>query len=146
MSGRKPGNRFIMLSCNCTLNKTKHTCPFWYRIYKMPDGKPDNRFAFNGEFKNAEFAHQEYFSNKTCLMSITSSFLTCYFCLSIQGKLFSYTFSNNRPPPGGGGLHFPYTLLSKTIFENYICNSWELIPTLFLSGSRRIQQIIASPL
>ena len=118
MSGRKPGNRFIMLSCNCTLNKTKHTCPFWYRIYKMPDGKPENRFAFNGEFKNAEFAHQEYFSNKTCLMSITSSFLTCYFCLSIQGKLFSYTFSNNRPPRGGG-LHFPYTLLSKTIFENY---------------------------
>ena len=65
----------------------------------MPDGKPENRFAFNGEFKNAEFAHQEYFSNKTCLMSIMSSFLTCYFCLSIQGKLFSYTFSNNRPPP-----------------------------------------------
>ena len=28
----------------------------WFKIYKMPDGKPANEFAFNGEFKNAEFA------------------------------------------------------------------------------------------
>jgi len=30
----------------------------WFRIYKMPDGKPENKFAFNGEFKDAQFAHQ----------------------------------------------------------------------------------------
>jgi len=29
----------------------------WFRIYKMPDGKPENNFAFNGEYKDAEFAH-----------------------------------------------------------------------------------------
>lgn len=28
----------------------------WFKIYKMPDGKPENKFAFNGEAKNAEFA------------------------------------------------------------------------------------------
>uniref|UniRef100_T1IWU8 Inorganic pyrophosphatase n=1 Tax=Strigamia maritima TaxID=126957 RepID=T1IWU8_STRMM len=28
----------------------------WFRIYKMPDGKPENKFAFNGEAKNKEFA------------------------------------------------------------------------------------------
>jgi nucleosome-remodeling factor 38 kDa subunit len=28
----------------------------WYRIYKIPDGKPENKFAFNGEAKNREFA------------------------------------------------------------------------------------------
>jgi len=28
----------------------------WFRIYKMPDGKPENQFAFNGEAKNAAFA------------------------------------------------------------------------------------------
>ena len=28
----------------------------WFKIYKMPDGKPPNSFAFNGEAKNAEFA------------------------------------------------------------------------------------------
>jgi len=28
----------------------------WFKIYKMPDGKPVNEFAFNGEAKNKEFA------------------------------------------------------------------------------------------
>ena len=28
----------------------------WFRIYKMPDGKPENQFAFNGEAKNKAFA------------------------------------------------------------------------------------------
>ncbi|XP_013205455.1 inorganic pyrophosphatase 2, mitochondrial isoform X2 [Microtus ochrogaster] len=28
----------------------------WFRLYKVPDGKPENKFAFNGEFKNKAFA------------------------------------------------------------------------------------------
>ncbi|XP_040412550.1 inorganic pyrophosphatase 2, mitochondrial isoform X4 [Cygnus olor] len=28
----------------------------WFRLYKVPDGKPENRFAFNGEFKSKDFA------------------------------------------------------------------------------------------
>ncbi|XP_017338327.1 inorganic pyrophosphatase 2, mitochondrial [Ictalurus punctatus] len=28
----------------------------WFRMYKIPDGKPENQFAFNGEFKNRDFA------------------------------------------------------------------------------------------
>lgn len=24
----------------------------WFRLYKVPDGKPENLFAFNGEFKD----------------------------------------------------------------------------------------------
>ncbi|XKL69055.1 hypothetical protein PGB90_006824 [Kerria lacca] len=28
----------------------------WFRIYKIPDGKPENQFAFNGEPKPADFA------------------------------------------------------------------------------------------
>ncbi|KAA8910397.1 hypothetical protein TRICI_004195 [Trichomonascus ciferrii] len=28
----------------------------WFRNYKIPDGKPANEFAFNGEFKNKQFA------------------------------------------------------------------------------------------
>jgi hypothetical protein len=39
-------------------------CLFWdsnfnvfsFQIYKIPDGKPENQFAFNGEAKNAAFA------------------------------------------------------------------------------------------
>lgn len=30
----------------------------WFRIYKIPTGKPENQFAFNGEAKNKEFALQ----------------------------------------------------------------------------------------
>ncbi|KAK2150358.1 hypothetical protein LSH36_409g02056 [Paralvinella palmiformis] len=30
----------------------------WFRIYKIPAGKPENQFAFNGEAKNRAFAHQ----------------------------------------------------------------------------------------
>jgi len=30
----------------------------WFRIYKMPDGKPENKFAFDGEYKDAQFAHK----------------------------------------------------------------------------------------
>ncbi|XP_060781954.1 inorganic pyrophosphatase [Neoarius graeffei] len=28
----------------------------WFRLYKVPDGKPENKFAFNEEFKNKDFA------------------------------------------------------------------------------------------
>ncbi|XP_077332792.1 inorganic pyrophosphatase 2, mitochondrial isoform X2 [Lithobates pipiens] len=28
----------------------------WLKSYKVPDGKPENQFGFNGEFKNQEFA------------------------------------------------------------------------------------------
>jgi inorganic pyrophosphatase len=28
----------------------------WFRIYKIPAGKPENTFAFNGEAKNRDFA------------------------------------------------------------------------------------------
>ncbi|XP_005991421.1 inorganic pyrophosphatase [Latimeria chalumnae] len=28
----------------------------WFRRYKVPDGKPENQFAFNGKFKDKDFA------------------------------------------------------------------------------------------
>lgn len=28
----------------------------WFRVYKMPQGKPANEFAFNGEFRDRDFA------------------------------------------------------------------------------------------
>lgn len=30
----------------------------WFRLYKVPDGKPVNQFAFDGEAKDAAFAHK----------------------------------------------------------------------------------------
>jgi len=28
----------------------------WFRVYKMPDGKPENQFAFNAEARDRQFA------------------------------------------------------------------------------------------
>ncbi|KAG6462242.1 hypothetical protein O3G_MSEX013140 [Manduca sexta] len=30
----------------------------WFRLYKVPDGKPPNKFAFDGEAKDADFAYE----------------------------------------------------------------------------------------
>jgi inorganic pyrophosphatase len=30
----------------------------WFRIYKIPDGKPENQFAFSGECKNKKYAEE----------------------------------------------------------------------------------------
>ncbi|ODV94922.1 hypothetical protein PACTADRAFT_3808 [Pachysolen tannophilus NRRL Y-2460] len=30
----------------------------WFRIYKFPDGKPENQFAFSGECKNKKYAEE----------------------------------------------------------------------------------------
>lgn len=30
----------------------------WFKKYKVPDGKPENQFAFNGQFKDRDFAVQ----------------------------------------------------------------------------------------
>ncbi|KAJ3169854.1 Inorganic pyrophosphatase [Geranomyces variabilis] len=30
----------------------------WFRIYKIPDGKPENNFAFSGEAKNKQYADE----------------------------------------------------------------------------------------
>lgn len=30
----------------------------WFRIYKIPDGKPENAFAFDGQAKNKAYALQ----------------------------------------------------------------------------------------
>merc|ERR1711976_626618 len=30
----------------------------WFKIYKMPDGKPPNEFAFNSEFKDRAFTEK----------------------------------------------------------------------------------------
>ncbi|KAF6132194.1 inorganic pyrophosphatase 2 [Phyllostomus discolor] len=38
----------------------------WFRFYKVPEGKPENQFAFNGEFKNKAFALEVVKSAHEC--------------------------------------------------------------------------------
>lgn len=57
--------RWILLSCPChraDISDVQRLKPGyleatvdWFRRYKVPDGKPENQFAFNGEFKDKVF-------------------------------------------------------------------------------------------
>ncbi|XP_022369831.1 inorganic pyrophosphatase 2, mitochondrial [Enhydra lutris kenyoni] len=38
----------------------------WFRFYKVPEGKPENQFAFNGEFRNKAFALEVIKSTHEC--------------------------------------------------------------------------------
>nr|XP_010951926.1 inorganic pyrophosphatase 2, mitochondrial [Camelus bactrianus] len=38
----------------------------WFRFYKVPEGKPENQFAFNGEFQNKAFALEVIKSTHEC--------------------------------------------------------------------------------
>lgn len=38
--------------CPGLIDATRH----WLRVYKVPDGKPENQFAFDGELKDRSFA------------------------------------------------------------------------------------------
>uniref|UniRef100_A0A8C0NNJ2 inorganic diphosphatase n=2 Tax=Canis lupus familiaris TaxID=9615 RepID=A0A8C0NNJ2_CANLF len=38
----------------------------WFRFYKVPEGKPENQFAFNAEFKNKAFALDVIKSTHEC--------------------------------------------------------------------------------
>ena len=46
----------------------------WFRIYKIPDGKPENQFAFSGECKNKKYAGLYYQSFS--LLTGTDTLLT----------------------------------------------------------------------
>ncbi|XP_027024461.2 inorganic pyrophosphatase 2, mitochondrial isoform X2 [Tachysurus fulvidraco] len=38
----------------------------WFRKYKIPDGKPENQFAFNAQFKDQDFAVEVIKSTHSC--------------------------------------------------------------------------------
>uniref|UniRef100_A0AAR2LUI1 inorganic diphosphatase n=1 Tax=Pygocentrus nattereri TaxID=42514 RepID=A0AAR2LUI1_PYGNA len=58
----------------------------WFRRYKVPDGKPENQFAFNGEFKDKDFAIKTI---KT-LQNACSCFLKNT-CVSEAGSPFCFS-------------------------------------------------------
>jgi len=64
----------------------------WFRIYKIPTGKPENKFAFNGEAKNKEFAlniiketHEQW--KKSLLSQEKNSHINCT-NTSVAGSIF----------------------------------------------------------
>lgn len=64
----------------------------WFKIYKIPDGKPENQFAFNGEAKNAAFARNVI--NEVSIISFKFWLLKRYICLFdnllLKSKIFKH--------------------------------------------------------
>ncbi|CAH1794795.1 unnamed protein product [Owenia fusiformis] len=83
----------------------------WFRIYKMPDGKPANSFAFNGEFKNREFAlniiqqtHEQWkelVSQKTSAGGLNASNTSVVGSPFLLTKDDAQTILNQAPAPSG---------------------------------------------
>lgn len=70
----------------------------WFRIYKIPDGKPENQFAFTGECKNKRFACP--FSRPLLLFStLTGLFLAMPWTSSTSAPRPGRSSSPARPPP-----------------------------------------------
>ncbi|XP_039277985.1 inorganic pyrophosphatase-like [Nilaparvata lugens] len=82
----------------------------WFKIYKIPDGKPENKFAFNGEAKNSEFAlnivrETHKFWNGLIKKELDGGKLSCS-NVSIEGSPFKIGLDeannilNQAPKPG----------------------------------------------
>lgn len=54
----------------------------WFRIYKVPDGKPENQFAFSGDAKNAAFAKD--------ILEVTHEFWSCLLQNPSEGNSISW--------------------------------------------------------
>lgn len=70
----------------------------WFRRYKVPDGKPENQFAFNGEFKDKVLLclvlhcsgqYKKGFTQNTVLFQ--HAFLL-FICMFILNTLFSNAY------------------------------------------------------
>ncbi|XP_051968843.1 inorganic pyrophosphatase 2, mitochondrial [Xyrauchen texanus] len=98
----------------------------WFRMYKVPDGKPQNQFAFNGEFKNREFAiktvkdthsfWKALISKKTnagdinCMNTCVSE--SPFFCSSVEAKVIidsAHPYSDADQMPSSADKWFYYS-------------------------------------
>ncbi|XP_058262805.1 inorganic pyrophosphatase 2, mitochondrial isoform X2 [Hemibagrus wyckioides] len=98
----------------------------WFRMYKVPDGKPENQFAFNGEFKNRDFAiktikdtHEHW---KALILSKTKAMdLNClnacvtdspYVCSGVDAKAIvdsASAFGASEPIPSSADKWYYYS-------------------------------------
>uniref|UniRef100_A0A8K9XDD3 inorganic diphosphatase n=1 Tax=Oncorhynchus mykiss TaxID=8022 RepID=A0A8K9XDD3_ONCMY len=66
----------------------------WFKKYKVPDGKPENQFAFNGEFKDRDFALKTVKETHEFWKSLISKKtnageLNCSICVFTEASLSS---------------------------------------------------------
>lgn len=90
----------------------------WFRRYKVPDGKPENQFAFNGEFKDRVCVHLLLMA-PVCVWGWMGGSNAGY---SMLIKI-SYSISGNKSMKGKFAL-----IIFRTIIKKHQEN---LVPPLF---------------
>ncbi|CCJ30358.1 unnamed protein product [Pneumocystis jirovecii] len=80
----------------------------WFRIYKIPDGKPENNFAFSGECKNKKYASEiirecleswdRLISGKSDSGSINCTNTTISYSPFYSNELINIPFGENHQP------------------------------------------------
>ncbi|CAB4423165.1 unnamed protein product [Rhizophagus irregularis] len=91
----------------------------WFRIYKIPDGKPENQFAFSGEAKNKKYATEIIHETHEAWRRLLSG--------QIPNKTDKY--DNNitnltvEGSPGQTTVNDPFLRLSLMIQDNHLPRS-----------------------
>lgn len=63
----------------------------WFRIYKIPDGKPENQFAFSGECKNKKFV-------PVCLIPLHHKTNDCVLGMPLRSSVSAPTLGRSSSP------------------------------------------------
>jgi inorganic pyrophosphatase len=86
----------------------------WFRIYKIPDGKPENQFAFSGECKNKKYAYDVIRETHEAWLRLIDGQDP-----SAQISLANTTLLNNpnriNPPEIPAGQNYPPAPIDPTI-------------------------------
>ncbi|XP_035900265.1 inorganic pyrophosphatase isoform X1 [Anopheles stephensi] len=92
----------------------------WFKIYKIPDGKPENQFAFNGEAKDAAFAtktvadthrfwqqlvHKEVENNGISCLNTTVDGSPYLVASDAADEVFAKSATGGNPEPASEALH-----------------------------------------
>ncbi|KAL6082810.1 hypothetical protein STEG23_012280, partial [Scotinomys teguina] len=117
----------------------------WLRVYKIPDGKPENKFAFNGEVRNKAFALEVVNSAHECwkamLMKKRDHGTVCCTNVYIHDSPFHCTPEEARslvesvPNPQHGTTYIQANLLWKDDLLGICCEQKPPCVLLAAAGS-----------
>ena len=93
----------------------------WFRIYKIPTGKPPNQFAFNGEAKDKVWPYRVsscklLYDGMFCLLCRSLLWVWCRRCMT-SGKVWCKETQTKVEFPGeysrgadSDAIHYPFSL------------------------------------
>ncbi|CAG8529318.1 2395_t:CDS:10 [Acaulospora morrowiae] len=107
----------------------------WFRIYKIPDGKPENQFAFSGEAKNKKYATEIIHETHEAWRRLVTGQIPC--------KTDKYNIAvNNLAVEGSPGKITPDSSIYQSIRPGENQQSAPIDPSIdkwfFISGTSNL--------